>query len=56
MYQTFNMGMGMAIIVPSDSVHESMGILKRHTKSEVKLIGEIKKGKGVELTSKNLIF
>jgi len=56
MYQTFNMGMGMSIIVPSDYVDESMEILKKHTKSEVKLVGEIKRGKGVELTRKNLIF
>jgi phosphoribosylformylglycinamidine cyclo-ligase len=56
MYQTFNMGMGMAIIVPSDNADESMKILKKHTKSEVKLVGEIKKGKGVELTSKSLNF
>jgi phosphoribosylformylglycinamidine cyclo-ligase len=56
MYQTFNMGMGMAIIVPNDSVDESMKILKMFTASELRLVGEIKKGKGVELTSKNLIF
>jgi phosphoribosylformylglycinamidine cyclo-ligase len=56
MYKTFNMGMGMAIIIPDKFVDESIKILKKHTKSEVKIVGKIKKGKGVELTDKGLAF
>ncbi len=56
MYQTFNMGMGMAIIIPEDYVEESIKILKKHSKLNVKIVGKIKKGKGVELPEKKLIF
>ena len=56
MYKTFNMGMGMAVIVPEESVDESIKILKKHKKSDVRIVGKIKKGKGVELTVKELTF
>ena len=56
MYQTFNMGMGMAIIVPPEIVDESTKILRKHTKSEVKIVGEVIQGKGVELIDKGIIF
>lgn len=48
MYQTFNMGMGLAVIVSEKDAKETVEILKKHSKSEVKIVGRIKKGKGVE--------
>ena len=47
MYQTFNMGMGLTIIVSKDDVEESLKILKKHSLSDVKIVGKIEKGKGV---------
>ena len=48
MYQTFNMGMGLAIIVSKKDAEEAVEILKKHSSSEVKIVGRIEKGKGVE--------
>jgi len=57
MYQTFNMGMGFVIIVSKNDVEETLKILKEYTKSDVKIVGKVEKGKGVELhTSKVLKF
>ena len=49
MYQTFNMGMGFAVIVSNLDVNKSIKILKKHSKSDIKIVGKIQKGKGVEL-------
>lgn len=56
MYQTFNMGMGLAIIVSEKDVKESLSILKTHSKSEVKIVGSIEKGTGVEFTKLGLKY
>jgi len=56
MYQTFNMGMGFAVIVPSSVKDEAMRLLTEHSSYEVKHVGSVKKGSGVSLPSKNLIF
>jgi len=56
MYQTFNMGMGFAIIVSEKDAEKSLDILKKHTKSKVKIVGKIEKGKGVEFTRYNLKY
>ncbi len=48
MYQTFNMGMGLVVIVPEKYANETVKILKEHSKSEVKVVGRIEKGTGVE--------
>ena len=56
MYQTFNMGMGLAIIVSEKNVRESMNILDKYSKSKVKIVGKIEKGKGVELQKLGLKF
>ena len=47
MYKTFNMGMGFAIIIDENDVEESIKIIKKSTKIEVKIVGKIEKGKGV---------
>ena len=56
MYQTLNMGMGFAIIVSKKDIDESINILKKHSKSEVKIVGKIERGEGVELQKLGLKF
>lgn len=56
MYQTFNMGMGLAIIVSKEKSEDSLKILKKHSKSNVKIVGKIEKGKGVEVPSLKLKY
>jgi len=56
MYQTFNMGMGFAIIVAEKDVQETIGILKKYSSVDVKIVGRIKKGAGVEVLKLGLIF
>ncbi len=47
MYQTFNMGMGFAIIVAEDQLDLSIQTLQKHSKSKIQHVGYIQKGKGV---------
>ena len=56
MYQTFNMGMGLAIIVSKEDANESLKILKKHSLSDVEVVGRIEKGKGIEHTKLSLRF
>jgi phosphoribosylformylglycinamidine cyclo-ligase len=49
MYQTFNMGMGFSIIISKADEQETIKILKKNTNMEVRKVGEIQKGTGVEL-------
>jgi phosphoribosylformylglycinamidine cyclo-ligase len=49
MYQTFNMGMGFAVIVSEKDVNETIKILKKYSRSEIKVVGKIEKGSGVTL-------
>ena len=56
MYQTFNMGMGLIIVVPKEDVEKSMKILKSMSESTVKVVGVIEKGSGVYLEKFDLIF
>ena len=56
MYKTFNMGMGLAIIVSKKDSKKAINILKKHTKSEVKIVGKIEKGKGVEFKQLDLQY
>ena len=56
MYQTFNMGMGFAVIVSSKNKEETMKILKKHSTYEVQIVGKITRGKGVSLPSKNISY
>lgn len=46
LYQTFNMGMGMAIVLPPKSARKALGILHSR-KVEAKIVGKVYKGKGV---------
>ena len=56
MYQTFNMGMGLAVVVSDKDAEDAMKILKNFSKSEVKIVGRIKKGKGVYVPDLNLQY
>ena len=49
MYQTFNMGMGLAIIVSKKDTEKTLDILKKYSESDVKIVGKIENGKGVVL-------
>jgi phosphoribosylformylglycinamidine cyclo-ligase len=56
MYQTFNMGMGFAIILSKKDANNAINILKKHSSSDVKLVGRIEEGKGVEFKKLGLIY
>ena len=56
MYQTFNMGMGLIIVVSKEDVSESLKILKKYSLSDVKIVGRIENGKGVLQEPLNLKF
>ncbi|HEC88500.1 MAG TPA: phosphoribosylformylglycinamidine cyclo-ligase [Thermoplasmata archaeon] len=47
MYQTFNMGMGMAVVVGKENADEAISILNKYCNAEI--VGKIKKGQGVEI-------
>jgi phosphoribosylformylglycinamidine cyclo-ligase len=56
MYQTFNMGMGLAIVLSEKDVEKSMKILKKYSKSEAKIVGKIERGPGVEFKKLGLKY
>lgn len=56
MYQTFNMGMGFAIIVSSSDKKETMKILKKESNYSVKQVGIVNKGSGVSFPPYNLYY
>ena len=54
MYATFNMGMGMCIVAPEDQAKGIMRTLAPSLKSKV--VGDVRKGKGVSLSGKDVRF
>ncbi len=56
MYQTFNMGMGFTVIVAKRDADTTLKTLKKYSKSEVKIVGRIKKGNGVEAPGLKIKF
>ena len=56
MYKTFNMGMGFALIIDKNDVEETIKIIKKTTKTEVKIVGHIEKGKGVYAPSLDINY
>jgi phosphoribosylformylglycinamidine cyclo-ligase len=54
MYQTFNMGMGFVVILPREEVDNALSLLDKY--GEVKIVGEIVEGKGVELPKYGLKY
>lgn len=45
MYQTFNMGMGMAIVVDEKDTDDAISILKKHSEVDIKVVGSVKEGR-----------
>ena len=56
MYKTFNMGMGFSIILDKKDADESIDILQKKSKFDIKIVGRIDKGKGVIFPKLNIIF
>jgi len=56
MFQTFNMGMGLIIVVSKKNVEDSLNTLNLHSKNEVKIVGKIEKGSGVKFEKLGLDF
>ena len=56
MYQTFNMGMGFAIIVAADDLDQTLKILKKHSKVPCKVVGTITNGTGVHVPSLSIKY
>ena len=49
MFQTFNMGMGLAVIVPRDEKDDAISILEKNSEAKVKEVGYVDKGRGVDV-------
>jgi phosphoribosylformylglycinamidine cyclo-ligase len=56
MYQIFNMGMGLAVIVDDDDVKEALKTLAKFSDAIVKRIGCVEQGTGVEVPSLHLRY
>jgi len=56
MYKTFNMGMGLAIIVSEKNIDKSLHVLKKYSTAMVKVAGRIEKGSGVEASKLGLKY
>jgi phosphoribosylformylglycinamidine cyclo-ligase len=51
MYRTFNMGMGFVVILPKGNVDKCLQTLGNHAK----VVGEVRKGKGVRVSKVGII-
>ncbi len=56
MYQTFNMGMGFAVIVGEEDADHAVSFLSKHSEAKIKKVGIIKKGSHVEVPSLGLTY
>jgi phosphoribosylformylglycinamidine cyclo-ligase len=56
MYQTFNMGLGFVVIVASKNMKEAVSLLNKCSDAQVKVVGKIEKGSGVEVPGFALKF
>ena len=56
MYQTFNMGMGLAVVVDKDDVETTMKVLKKYSEATIREVGIIGKGSGVEVPNLGLTY
>jgi phosphoribosylformylglycinamidine cyclo-ligase len=54
MYRTFNMGMGLAVVVPGDRAEEAASVLSRHHPAQI--VGRVEAGKGIAVPSKGVEF
>jgi len=53
MYQTFNMGMGFAVVAPPRSVDRLLEALKR---LRARVVGEVARGEGVVLADRGIRY
>lgn len=56
MYQTFNMGMGFAVIVSKKDTEKTLQILQQHSIAKSQIVGSIAKGTGVTVPSLQLRY
>jgi phosphoribosylformylglycinamidine cyclo-ligase len=56
MYQTFNMGMGLALVVGPADVGSALDMLARHSDMDAKIVGHVTEGAGVELPDLELRY
>lgn len=56
MYQTFNMGMGLAIVVAEGDVDAALDVLAKHSDMEAQVVGRVTEGTGVEFPSRDLRY
>ncbi|MFO8133408.1 MAG: AIR synthase-related protein, partial [Thermoplasmatota archaeon] len=56
MYQTFNMGMGLAIVVAEADVDTTLDVLARHSEMDAAVVGHVVAGTGVELPARELQY
>jgi phosphoribosylformylglycinamidine cyclo-ligase len=49
MYQIFNMGMGLTVIIAAEDAEETIKTLRRTSDAAIKRVGSVKKGTGVEV-------
>jgi len=56
MYQTFNMGMGLVVIVSKNNVDKALDILKKKSEADVKIVGRVEKGNGISAPTLGLKY
>ncbi len=56
MYQTFNMGMGFAIVVSDKDADEAIKILRKVSDYDTKIVGKVMRGNGVEAPGLDLKY
>ena len=56
MYQTFNMGMGFAIILAKDYADDVVDLIEKRFKVKTKVVGHVERGKGIVVPSLGISF
>ncbi len=56
MYQTLNMGMGLALVVEPADADSTLDMLARHSDMDAKIVGHVTEGTGVELPDLELRY
>lgn len=56
MYQTFNMGMGLALVVDEADVNTTLDVLAQHSAMEAKVVGHVEEGSGVQMSHLQLRY
>ena len=56
MYQTFNMGMGFAIILSKKFADDALDIIEKRSDERVRIVGYVENGKGIDIPKLNLHY